>query len=83
MSSNPLLFSLGNRDRDSDHANGENAAMLKVFEKSGLEVATRREMQTIHVLGWPDLFKAIAPPFSHVAFDRRNDHAWLCREITV
>jgi len=34
-------------------------------------------------LGWPDLFKAIAPPFSHVAFDRRNDHAWLCREITV
>jgi hypothetical protein len=28
----------------------ENAAMLKVFEKSGLEVATRRELQTIHVV---------------------------------
>ena len=28
----------------------ENAAMLKVFEKSGLEVATRRESQTIHVI---------------------------------
>jgi RimJ/RimL family protein N-acetyltransferase len=28
----------------------DNAAMLKVFEKSGLEVATRRESQTIHVV---------------------------------
>ena len=28
----------------------ENAAMLKVFEKSGLEVAIRRELQTIHVV---------------------------------
>jgi RimJ/RimL family protein N-acetyltransferase len=28
----------------------ENAAMLKVFEKSGLEVATRRELQTIRVV---------------------------------
>ena len=28
----------------------ENAAMLKVFEKSELEVATRREPQTIHVV---------------------------------
>ena len=28
----------------------ENAAMLKVFEKSGLEVATRRELQAIHVV---------------------------------
>ena len=28
----------------------ENAAMLKVFEKSGLEVTTRRESQTIHVV---------------------------------
>ena len=28
----------------------ENAAMLKVFEKSGLEVTTRRESQTMHVV---------------------------------
>ena len=28
----------------------ENAAMLKVFEKSGLEVTTTRESQTIHVV---------------------------------
>ena len=28
----------------------ENAAMLKVFEKSELEVATRREPQAIHVV---------------------------------
>jgi RimJ/RimL family protein N-acetyltransferase len=28
----------------------ENAAMLKVFEKSGLEVATKRDSQTIHVV---------------------------------
>jgi RimJ/RimL family protein N-acetyltransferase len=28
----------------------ENAAMLKVFEKSGLEMTTRSEVQTIHVV---------------------------------
>ena len=28
----------------------DNASMLKVFEKSGLEVATRRELQAIHVV---------------------------------
>ena len=28
----------------------ENAAMLKVFEKSGFEVTTRRESQTMHVV---------------------------------
>jgi len=28
----------------------ENAAMLKVFGKSGLEVTTKRDSQTIHVI---------------------------------
>jgi hypothetical protein len=28
----------------------ENAAMLKVFEKSGLGVTTKRDSQTIHVI---------------------------------